>query len=71
MCILSFEIFLPSNFGRINLYLPDIIALEMGLLFREVCLVLSFTPIKNITKSTSAMFPFFSWPVQTCHHPVP
>lgn len=51
-----FKIFLPSNIGRITLYPPDVIILEMHLLFREVCLFLSFTSIENIIKSTFTMF---------------
>ena len=56
-----FKIFLPSNIGRINPYLPDVVALELRLLFMELCLFLSSVYIhrKHIS-STSAMFAFHS-----------
>lgn len=55
-----FKNFLPLNIGRINLYLPEVIALEMRLLFMEVYLYSSFTFIENFIESTIAMFAFYS-----------
>ena len=55
-----FKNFLPLNIGRINLYLPEVIAFEMRLLFMEVYMYSSFTFIENFIESTIAMFAFYS-----------
>lgn len=60
-----FKIFVPSNIGTITLYPPDVIILEMHLLFREVCLHLSKT---SSGQPLPCFFPLFSRPVQTSHH---
>ena len=62
-----FKDFLPLNIGRIKWYLPEVNALEIHLLFMEVCLFLSFPIIENFRH---VCVPFFSRPVQTSHHPL-